>query len=826
MLILYLLLFIKAFVFCFATGVEQYFVLISLITVAISWIILGLIARLPGKVGKVLSYGFYVGLSLFMFADAMYYSYFWTFITFETIVQQGGQLGSIVDVILLLLTVSKALLIIDIPLVIIFNKKIEQWSESVTDKLHLRVFGYGQRKQPLKLSAALVLASMILFSIVYNAGGEATLFSQEFFHFHGGDILKVGPIHAKSAEIESTELFTTEDVLQLKENARLKQGKWTGIGKGKNLIVIQVESLQNFVVNNTVDGQVITPNINEFLKEKGTVYYDNYFHITSMGSTSDAEFVTNNSLHPSTEAPTYKQYEGNTFYGLPWLLRDNGYNAWVFHGFERAYWNRDKAYPQMGFQRYLSQEDYSVREKIGFGITDKDFFKQSIPYLKELDNIDDNPFYAFLITLTSHTPYEMPAKEQKLKLPEYMEGTYLGNYLQSIHYTDEAIGQFIQSLKDEGLYDDSIVVLYGDHYAVQVLTPEIGETMQEYLGHQYRLDEITNVPLIMHIPGVDESITNSETCSMMDFYPTVQNLLGVDNEKGIVFGEDINNMTKPHVVKPQTILRRGSFITNDIIYSVNRDEIFTHGQVYDRKTYELIDDVSSARELYEETSREIGLGEYILRKDLLKPILAGEEIENLVKNDEGLLSAKPLYEWDGMKTMLRRGYQDGVRQVLVKGRWVDGNKGLNSPDRLLLGESDMDLSELLRYKRDNPELQIILESAGGNETEFFEKLKKIYPEASEQIIAGIRKYDSHFFVGAYGFNDMVLDLRGCEYEENVLKDFLKGKYLPGVILPDEDNGILPAAQTQGEVVYFRAPREKGLFEKPDDELLQALVKLK
>ncbi len=96
------------------------------------------------------------------------------------------------------------------------------------------------------------------------------------------------------------------------------------------------------------------------------------------------------------EDPTYTQYEQNTFYGLPWILRDRGgYTSWVFHGYEKEFWNRERAYKNQGFQRFLSEEDFDIVESIGFGITDEEFFKQSMDYLKELDNIDDNPFHAF-----------------------------------------------------------------------------------------------------------------------------------------------------------------------------------------------------------------------------------------------------------------------------------------------------------------------------------------------------------------------------------------------------------------------------------------------
>ena len=158
--------------------------------------------------------------------------------------------------------------------------------------------------------------------------------SQEVYSYHVTDIVET--IFRDDDIIEEV-FLTTDDIEDLRSRARLKEGRLTGLGQDKNLIVIQVEALQNFVINLEYEGQEITPNLNRFINNSSSLYYDNYFQMLGKGNTSDAEFVTQNSLYPSMEEPTYFQYEDNTFYGLPWLLRDYGYTAWAFHGFEKEY---------------------------------------------------------------------------------------------------------------------------------------------------------------------------------------------------------------------------------------------------------------------------------------------------------------------------------------------------------------------------------------------------------------------------------------------------------------------------------------------------------
>lgn len=84
------------------------------------------------------------------------------------------------------------------------------------------------------------------------------------------------------------------------------------------------------------------------------------------------------SVYPSIEEPSHVQYANDTFYGLPWLLRDHRYTPWSFHGYEKEFWNREKAYVDQRFERFISKEDYEFDEIIGFGLRDEDLFQQSI----------------------------------------------------------------------------------------------------------------------------------------------------------------------------------------------------------------------------------------------------------------------------------------------------------------------------------------------------------------------------------------------------------------------------------------------------------------
>ena len=144
-----------------------------------------------------------------------------------------------------------------------------------------------------------------------------------------------------------------------------KTPRYYQVGKGKNLIVIQLEAFQDFVINAYYNGQEITPNLNRLL-ENDTLYFDRYYSNTGKGNTADAEFSSLNSLYPLIDGEIYRLYEDNTFRGLPWLMREQGYRAFAVHGFEGEFWNREYAYPYQGFEDYISMEDLEQDEIIGW----------------------------------------------------------------------------------------------------------------------------------------------------------------------------------------------------------------------------------------------------------------------------------------------------------------------------------------------------------------------------------------------------------------------------------------------------------------------------
>jgi len=596
-----LLLLIKFIIFTRVIRVEHNRIGVILTSFLISIVILSLLKRIKGKRRYSYIFGFYGVVSLLLLINGAYFTQFNT-LTSVHVIRQIPQLKTVGDNLKMLLDFRKIALLLELPVVYLYFRKLRRNHDS-EDK------GTLKYRQNVLIAGVVALAALIQF--FGHTGQLQSVASQELYFHHAMDMGRAIVSEHKAA----AEVLTMEDRMErVRIRRNLVEGNYTGIGRDKNLIVIQVEALQDFVIGRTYLGQEITPNLNRLVKSQSSLYYDNYFQQVGKGNTSDAEFVSNNSLYPSSGEPTFMKFAENTYYGLPWLLRDNGYTAWAFHGNEREYWNRDVAYVNQGWQRFLAEDDFQFSEEVGFGMKDEDFLQQSAEYIQELDKVDENPFYAFLITLTSHTPFVIPEEDQHLQLKPEHTGTILGDYLQSVHYTDRELGRFIDSLKDRGIMEDSVLAIYGDHFGLNAVNEIDKEIMTRFLQVEYDFDHMMNIPLIIHIPGENLGIRISTIGSQLDFYPTMANIMGYPIEKGIIFGRDLNNLQTANYVYPASFMPLGSVITEQEVFEMSRDELYVHSRAYDRITREPVD-IEKFKNLYNRAIQEITISNYILENN-------------------------------------------------------------------------------------------------------------------------------------------------------------------------------------------------------------------
>ncbi|UKW81468.1 LTA synthase family protein [Bacillus anthracis] len=406
---------------------------------------------------------------------------------------------------------------------------------------------------------------------------------------------------SQKALADSSKLQETENYV--KANQSEPNPNMFGAAKGKNVIVVTLESLQTFLIGAKVNGEEVTPFLNEFINE--SYYFDNFFHQTGQGKTSDSEFLIDTSLYPLNRGAVFFTHGNNDYTATPEILRQQGYFTSVFHANNATFWNRNIMYSALGYNRYYNELDYKITPEtnLNWGLKDIEYFDQSVDILKTVDQ----PFYARFLTLTNHYPFTYDEDTKFIEPYDSGNGVF-DRYIVTARYLDESIKKFIERLKAEGMYDDSIIVLYGDHYGI---SEKHNRAMAQFLEKdqitEFDTLNLQRTPLYIHMPGQTEGETISKPTGQIDIKPTILNLLGIDTTNDIRFGHDMFSNEYTGFV----VLRDGSFITDKYAYKNN---IF-----YDRITGEIVDlPKNEAQALIKRAQNELRMSDKIIEGDLLR----------------------------------------------------------------------------------------------------------------------------------------------------------------------------------------------------------------
>lgn len=421
------------------------------------------------------------------------------------------------------------------------------------------------------------------------------------YNYHLYDIYIQSKSSAQRALADGSELVEVNNYVR--SNQATPDVEMMGKYEGRNLIVVSLESLQNFVINNEMNGQVITPFLNSLTNDKDTFYFNNFYHQTGLGKTSDSEFILENSLFGSGGGAVFFTNGGNTYNSMAERLGDNGYYTNVMHPNNKSFWNRDMMYNSLGINNFYDVDSYNVveGETVGWGMKDIPFFEQSTELMTDMPQ----PFYSRLITLTNHYPFILDEEDQYIEEYTSNSGT-LNRYFQTVRYMDEALKLFFDDLKEKGLYDNSIIVMYGDHYGI---SENHNKAMATYLNKEeitaYDSALLQSVPLFIHVPGSGDGKVMDEVAGQIDLRPTILHLLGLETSKDMQLGADM--FSKEH--DDYVIFRDGRFVTDTLVYAGE--------SCYDRTTGEETD-IEACQPFIDRATTELENSDNIINGDLLR----------------------------------------------------------------------------------------------------------------------------------------------------------------------------------------------------------------
>lgn len=519
------------------------------------WVFFSLIERFAVK-RKIM---YYMLVNIFLtsiyFAVIMYYKYFGVIVTYRAL-QQVGQVTQVKGSVMHLMHAYFLLIYVDL---VIFLILYTFWPA-------IRNWGRTQVRNKTAMTAVLVLSLAVSLGTVWAGRGIVNelkmaqhmgIINYQFYTL-GRDLVGTTP---------KTVAVTPKDVAALKwagKQAEPASARDQGLLKGRNVIVIQLEAFQDFLIGKKVDGVELTPNMNKLAAEN--VYFTNFFQQAGQGNTSDAEYLLNTSLYVPPNGAASQTYNKKDLPSLPKLFKSQGYRALTFHTNDVQFWNRDELYAALGFDQYYDKAFFKDEDFLFFGASDPVLYRKTAEELARLQS-EGTPFYANIISMSSHHPFDMPPDRRLIELPERFADTFVGDYLEGQHYADYALGQFIEELKANGLWENSLIVLYGDHMGLPIysLTAHEKDLLGEMLGREYQYPDMMNIPLIMAAPGKLPAATYNHVGGQVDLLPTIANLMGLPLGDQVVFGQDILNHTQ-NLLPQRYYLPSGSYITDRTIF--------------------------------------------------------------------------------------------------------------------------------------------------------------------------------------------------------------------------------------------------------------------
>ena len=548
---------------------------------------------------------YYLVTSIFLTAicmiNSIYYTYYTSFasISMLSLTQYISDVG---DAVVSNVIQIKDLIYILGPIALIvvhlklkkknYYKKVEVKSER--KRKTMKTLGFGG---VLALIFLVTLKPLDVTRLVKQWNKEYIVMRFGIYIYQANDL--VTSLQPKISSMFGYDKANKEFLEYFKNKDDVKTNEFTNIFEGKNILVIHGESMQSNAINLKFNDREVTPTLNKLTSEG--MFFSNFYSQVSVGTSSDTELTYNTSLMPTKSGTAFVSYSDRTYISTPSLLKEKGYYTFSMHANNADFWNRRVMHETLGYNKFYSKQDYEVTSEniIGLGLSDKEFFTQSISKLEKISKKNAN-WYGTLIMLTNHTPFsdtekygefdvdikETITKEdgttEEISYP-YMEGTKLGNYFKSIHYADEALGEFIKQLDEKGLLDNTVIVLYGDHDARlsrgdynrlynydkendSILDKE-DPNYQEYGYYQYELGR--KVPFIIWTKDMAGTKLNQKVTNVMGMYdvmPTLGNMFGFYNQYQL--GRDIFNTKENNIV----IFPNGNWVTNKVYYNSQKGE--------------------------------------------------------------------------------------------------------------------------------------------------------------------------------------------------------------------------------------------------------------
>ena len=564
-----------------------------------------------------LAFGIYLLLFIWLISNSIYYREFTDFVTVNTMLASSKVSAGLGAAALELFRPWDVIYILDFPILAFFFFK--KWI-----RMDKRPFNKRASFAVTSLSAMLFSANLFLAEI-----DRPELLTRGFSNYYvvralglpaflGYSANQTYAANKERSKASEDDLKPVEEYVQ--QHYAKANPEYFGMAKGRNVIYIHLESFQQFLIDYKlkVDDKEyeVTPFLNSLYHSKETFAFSNVFNQVKAGKTSDAETMIETGLFGLNQGSFMVNYGGtNTQQAAPFILSKNGYNSSaVFHGNAGSFWNRNTAYKQWGYNYFFDASYFTKQDSSNsfqYGLNDKYMFKDSIKYLERLQQ----PFYAKFITVSNHYPYTTSLSGDDLGFPlAKTQDETINGYFATANYLDSSIKAFFDYLKESGLYKNSIIVLYGDHYGISnsrnpALAPLLGKNSETWSSYDNAM--LQRVPYMVVIPGMDKGGIIDTYGGEIDMLPTLLHLLGIESNKFLQVGQDMLSPDHDQIVAFRSA---NYFVTPEYTSYSGRTYYTKTGEEItnpDEKTKEQLDKIREAANLQLKISDSIQTGDLL-----------------------------------------------------------------------------------------------------------------------------------------------------------------------------------------------------------------------
>lgn len=497
---------------------------------SINWIVLILIItkNFTNKIGKTIYLVYYIFQTIMFLVHAVYFSYFNTFFDYSVLAVAGegaDYFDSVIPNIKIWVIITLIL------------------------SIYLTIKGFKLIKNVKKINVINILIALVIFTTIEftlpiflgkknkevewddwrNARAVYTSFNDNNKSMMVSGMFEYNIRNFTINYLKDNTALTNEEKSVLEDNFKnitlSEPNKYTGIFKGKNLILVQLESIDQFLLNKNIMPEL-------YRISKSSINFTNHYSFTSGGgSTFNSEFMVNTGY---SSAYNYNQsaynFSKNTYtYSLPNLFKNEGYTVNAFHMNSAEYYSRGVNYKAFGYDSYNGLKDLGIYKNYEYWL-DTEMLKNET-FNNKIFNTE-KPFVDYIITYSAHMPYKttkgtcpLLTKEQGLTEEECL-------HIQAKE-TDDFIKLLINNLKEKGLIDNTVIVLFSDHY---IYTLENKSLLDRYKETSNNL--INHTPFMIY-DNNEHHTTIKVVNSQLDILPTILNLFGIEYYPNNYIGRDI-----------------------------------------------------------------------------------------------------------------------------------------------------------------------------------------------------------------------------------------------------------------------------------------------